>query len=161
MTDTQERTSQQVASSKTPKTKLHPYKLRGQLLKQGRTDTTVAETDLMEVRLKIYASGGENALHTHADEDHTFLILQGSARFYDEDNNPTDIGKNGGMFVPAGVFYRFEATSTEELVMFRVSAKDPTFDGPSRLNIHGKLMDGHSTENKTVPVIYKDGKFFE
>jgi mannose-6-phosphate isomerase-like protein (cupin superfamily) len=138
----------------------HAFKLRAQLLKQGRTDTVMAQTDAMQIRLKIYASGGENALHTHLKEDHTFLVLQGSARFYDENEVITDVGKNSGMFIPAGAYYRFEATSKEELVMFRVGARKGG-EGPSRLNIRGEPMDGHSDENKTEPVIYKDGQFYE
>jgi len=140
---------------------LKPYRLRAQLLQQGRTDTEMADSRLMNVRLKVYASGGENALHAHMSEDHTFLVLQGSARFYDENDVPTDVSRYGGMFVPAGAHYRFEATSAEELVMFRVGAKDPTFSGADRVNIRGQSMAGNSAENKTVQVVYKQGKFFE
>jgi mannose-6-phosphate isomerase-like protein (cupin superfamily) len=142
--------------------KFEPFQLRAQLLCQGRTDTVVARSDTMQLRLKVYASGGENGLHTHAKEDHTFLVLQGRARFYDKDDNATDVGRNGGVFIPAGAYYRFEAISAEELVLFRVGAKiGAEKDGPSRLNIHGRPMDGHSQENKEVPVIYKDNAFFE
>jgi mannose-6-phosphate isomerase-like protein (cupin superfamily) len=137
------------------------YKLRAQLLSQGRTDTVLAQSDMMQLRLKVYASGGENGLHTHAKEDHTFLVLQGRARFYDRDGEATEVGRLEGIFIPAGAFYRFEAISTEELVLFRVGART-TVDGrgPDRLNARGEPMAGDSAENKRVETIYKEGQFF-
>ena len=66
------------------------FKMRAQLLDQGRTNTLMAKTDNMWATLKVYASGGENGLHTHPNEDHTFLVLQGKARYYDADGGHTD-----------------------------------------------------------------------
>ena len=59
-----------------------PFRLRAEMLKKGRSNQVVAKTDNMQVNLKVYASGGENGLHNHTDEDHFHLILQGSARFH-------------------------------------------------------------------------------
>lgn len=141
---------------------LEPFRLRAQLLQQGRTDTILAASDTMQLRLKVYASGGENGLHTHVKEDHTFLVLQGCARFYDEDDNAIDIVRHGGIFIPSGAFYQFEAVGDEELVLFRVGAKTGAAqDGPNRVNILGRPMAGNSAENKQVTVIYKDNEFFE
>ena len=138
------------------------YKLRAQLLQQGRTDTVLAKTDTLQLRLKVYASGGENGLHAHSSEDHSFLVLQGRARFYDADDNPTDIGRHEGIMIPAGAYYRFEAISSEELILYRVGAKTGTSAvGAPRVNVGGGAMPGDSKENKRVPVIYKDGQFFE
>lgn len=136
------------------------FKLRAPLLDQGRMDTELARTRKMTARLKVYASGGENELHCHAGEDHMFVVLQGSVRFYDKDNKTTDIGKNEGVMLPAGAYYWFEATSKEPLVMIRVGSRLDEKDGDDRLNIHGKPMAGNSIENKTVPVIVRPGAFF-
>ncbi len=59
------------------------FSLKTPLLSAGRTNTPVAGTDLLKVRVKVYAEGGENGLHAHFDEDHSFIILQGQATFYD------------------------------------------------------------------------------
>src|SRR5437879_395278 len=67
---------------------------RSQMLEKGRTNTLLAKTDNMSAILKVYASGGENGLHTHPNEDHTFIVLQGSARYYDADGGHTDIGRH-------------------------------------------------------------------
>jgi mannose-6-phosphate isomerase-like protein (cupin superfamily) len=137
------------------------YKLRAQLLEQGRTDTVLASTDTLQLRLKVYASGGENGLHAHASEDHSFLVLQGRARFYDRDDTYTDIGRHEGIMIPAGAYYRFEAISTEELILYRVGARTGKGQGAPRVNAQGGAMPGHSIDNKQVPVIYKEGQFFE
>lgn len=152
-----------VPAAKTDEPISSAYKLRAQMLKQGRSDQKIAKTDNMTVRLKVYASGGENGLHAHMDEDHTFLVMQGSARFYDKDGNTTDVARLGGIMIPAGAYYYFHATSEEPLVLYRVGCKIPGAEGKprTRLNINGGDMPGHSPENKQVPVIVKEGEWFE
>src|SRR5258708_33486984 len=87
------------------------FKMRARLLDKGRPNTLMAKTDNMWATLKVYASGGENGLHTHPNEDHTFLVLQGKARYYDADGGHTDVGKHEGIMLPAGAYYWFEAVS--------------------------------------------------
>ena len=137
------------------------FKMRAQMLEHGRTNTPLARTDNMWATLKVYASGGENGLHTHPNEDHTFIVLQGSARYYDADGNPTDVGKHEGIMLPAGAYYWFEATSKEPLVLVRVGCRAGPKDASARLNIRGEPMPGDSKENKRVPVVYREGEFFE
>jgi mannose-6-phosphate isomerase-like protein (cupin superfamily) len=137
------------------------FKMRAQMLEKGRTNTLLAKTDNMSAILKVYASGGENGLHTHPNEDHTFIVLQGSARYYDADGGHTDIGKHEGIMLPAGAYYWFEATSKEPLVLVRVGCRAGLQDPAGRLNIRGEPMPGDSKENKRVPVVYRDGEFFE
>ncbi len=50
------------------------FRLRTQLLSKGRSDYTLASTDLMSIRIKCYAQGGENVLHTHPGEDRAFIL---------------------------------------------------------------------------------------
>jgi len=138
------------------------FRVRARLLKQGRTDTILAETDNMQIRLKVYASGGENTLHAHTSEDHSFVILQGRARFYGKDGKHTDIGPNQGIVLPAGAYYKFEAISDEELVLLRMRAKVPGAPAAPRVGATGKSMPGDSKENRgDIEVIYKDGRYFE
>jgi len=137
------------------------FKMRAQLLDQGRTNTLLARTDNMWATLKVYASGGENGLHMHPNEDHTFIVLQGSARYYDADGGCTDVGKHAGIMLPAGTHYWFEATSKEPLVLVRIGCRVGGRDPSGRLNIRGEPMPGDSKENKRVPVVYREGEFFE
>ena len=141
-------------------TKPHIFSLKGQLLAQGRTDSVLAATDDLTVRLKIYASGGENELHAHPSEDHSFMILQGSAKFFGPEDEEIELGKYEGIMLPRGNFYKFFATSEEPLVMIRVGNPcHDKMDAISRINMDGSEMKGESKENKHVEVIFKD-EFF-
>ena len=142
-------------------TKAFFFKLRAQLLNQGRTDTEVCRTENMWARLKVYASGGENALHCHPREDHMFIVLQGSARFFDRDGGTQDVNKHEGIVLPANTYYSFEATSKEQLVLIRVGSRTGASNPQGRLNIKGEPMAGDSEENKTQPVVYRENAYFE
>ena len=139
-----------------------PFSLKAQLLTQGRTDTVLAATEDLSVRLKVYASGGENGLHAHIDEDHVFVILQGSARFFGPNDEEVDLVANQGIVMPKGMLYRFYATSENEcLVMLRIGT--PNFQKQAendRVDREGKPVGGDSEANKTVSTIFKDGEFF-
>ena len=148
-------------ATKPEKKKPSFFKMRAQLLDQGRTNTLMAKTDNMWATLKVYASGGENGLHTHPHEDHTFLVLQGKARYYDADGGHTDVGKHEGIMLPAGAYYWFEAISKEPLVLVRIGCRVGAQDAAGRLNIRGEPMPGESKENKRVPVVYREGESFE
>lgn len=138
------------------------FSLKAQMLDQGRTDSVLAATDDLSVRLKVYASGGENGLHAHVDEDHVFIILQGSARFFGPDEEAVDLGVHQGIMMPKGMLYRFYATSEDEcLVMLRIGT--PNFQKQARndrVDADGKAMIGDSAANKTVPLVFKEGVFF-
>jgi quercetin dioxygenase-like cupin family protein len=148
-------------AAKQEKKKPSFFKMRAQMLEQGRTNTLLARTENMWATLKVYASGGENGLHTHPNEDHTFFVLQGKARYYDADGGYTDVGRHEGIMLPAGAYYWFEAISKEPLVLVRVGCKVGPQDAGGRLNAQGEPMPGDSKENKRVPVVYRDGEYFE
>ena len=94
------------------------YRLRTPLMKHGRMDTVLATTDTMQVRMKSYAQGGENALHAHSREDHTFIVLAGHARFWGQGDVEMGVfGRNEAVMLPRGCFYRFESCGDEPLVM--------------------------------------------
>ena len=94
----------------------------------------------MWVVLKTYASGGENELHAHPHEDHTFVILQGAAKFYGP-NKEERIAKAGeGVLLPAGTFYWFHVTSDEQLVMLRIGAQASQGDRFRRIDIKGETQ---------------------
>ena len=67
--------------------------MEAQLPQQGRTDTALAASEKMWVVLKTYAAHGENGLHAHPNEDHTFVVLQGEATFYGPNDETRRIGK--------------------------------------------------------------------
>lgn len=129
---------------------------------KGRVDIPLAASDQLTLVLKAYASGGENALHAHNNEDHSFLVLQGTARFYGEEN--VELGTVGafeGIFIPRGAFYRFEATSSDPLVMFRVGALDPgSLSARVRTGADGKPLGGYDAANKDVGFVLDEQNTF-
>ena len=136
------------------------YRLRTPLMQQGRSDTVLSKTDNMQVRIKCYATGGENELHAHAAEDHTFVILAGQARFVGPDGDYATLGRNEGIMIPRGAYYKFESCGDEPLVLLRVGARLGKADVP-RLTLDGRPIPGDSPENKTVPPIVLEGAFYE
>ena len=140
----------------------HAFKLRAQLLAEGRSNTPVAATDDLTVIVKVYASVGENALHQHPNEDHVFVILQGSATFYDPDGETATLGVHEGYLVPKGALYRFHAVeSAGPLVMLRIGTPNYAVAMQSfRTDDSGKDFQGDTKKNKMVPVKVLEGAYF-
>ncbi len=137
------------------------FNVAGQLLAQGRTDTPLAATDDLSIRLKIYAEGGENELHAHPGEDHSFIVLRGQVRFYGPEEEETVLGPNQGIMLPRGNMYWFTAVEGEPLVMLRIGSpnyqKMPEVD---RVDSDGEPMRGDSKKNKSVPLEFLKDQYF-
>lgn len=142
------------------KLKAEVFQLKSPLLSEGRTNNWVSRTDLMTVNLKVYAEGGENALHTHTNEDHCFVILQGEATFSDEGGNKTVVHKWEGITLPRGAYYYFKSTGDENLVLLRFGAKSGERTGDGRIDIEGQPLLGNSEENNHVEGVPIPGRFF-
>ena len=137
--------------------KAKAFSLKTPLLSEGRSNQEVAATDLLKLRVKVYAEGGENGLHTHNDEDHSFVILQGQATFRDENDTPTVVNKYEGIMIPRGAFYYFQSTGDENLVLLRVGAgREPK--GDFRVGTNGVPLTRE--ENKHIDGVPVPGKFF-
>jgi quercetin dioxygenase-like cupin family protein len=146
------------------------------LLEQGTSYDPLATAENLWVNLKVYASGGENALHSHAGEDHAFVIMQGKATFTFDDGRTQIVGQYEGVMLPKNVKYKFEADEAENLVMLRVGGgvRDAigldnltTFGTPKDVTAKTSFADGQvkvgdakkngETAKKRV---YAEGKFF-
>ena len=148
MTDTETKPKAQFFSLKTP------------LLSEGRLDNIVARTDLMSLTVKVYAEGGENAMHKHPHEDHAFIVMQGQATFHTEtDDNVNVVNKNEGVMIPKGVCYWFHSSGAENLVMIRPGAA-AVKEGPGRLFPDGRPFVNMPKENKRGKQVILPGKFF-
>ena len=111
------------------------------LLEQGTTYDPLATAENLWVTLKVYASGGENALHSHGGEDHSFIILQGKAVFTFGDGRTQVVGKYEGVMLPKNAKYKFEADESENLVMLRVGGGVRTETGLDNLTSFGTPKD--------------------
>jgi len=114
----------------------------------------------MSLTLKVYAEGGENAMHYHLNEEHAFIILQGEATFHlDTDENAHVVHQWEGVFLPRGAHYYFQSSGNENLVLLRVGAPGRG-DGDGRRDPQGGLLEGHSGANKHIDGVPIAGKFF-
>lgn len=146
------------------------------LLEQGTSYDPLATAENLWVNLKVYASGGENALHSHGGEDHAFIILQGKATFTFGDGRTQVVGKNEGVMLPRDAKYKFVADEAENLVMLRVGAGVRTETGLNDLTSFGTPKDvvaktsfadgqvkvGNDPKNgeSSKTRVYAQGKFF-
>ena len=58
------------------------FSMHAQLLDAGNTEEPLAVGEHLWLKIKVYAKGGENKLHAHPHQDHSFIVLDGRARFY-------------------------------------------------------------------------------
>lgn len=124
------------------------FNLRTPYLEEGKTTDVRARTDLLTVTMKVCAEGGENAMHNHPHEDHSFIVLEGEATFHIErDDNIKVVHRYEGIMLPKKVNYSFLSTGNENLVMIRVGAFYPG-EKPGRRAPDGHDIPGSSLENK-------------
>ena len=136
------------------------FKVRTQLLSQGRSDYTLARTKAMSIRIKCYAQGGENALHTHPGQDHTFIVMAGKAKFYGVDGEVTELTRNQGILIPEGFYHYFSSCGDEPLVMLRISAEKRKVPA-RRIGIDGKPFKGRTQENNYQEKVPIEGLYYE
>ena len=145
------------------KPRAYTFSLKTPYMQQGRVTQLVAETENMWIHTKINAEGGENEIHTHLDEDHSFIVLEGQMSVFDEKGNELKVKKYQGVMIPRGAYYRYLNTGTGNLVVLRIGAgiKDQPQGGVEmRVRPDGQPLLAESVENKTLPPIEMPGKFF-
>ena len=96
-----------------------PFSLRIERLSAGKSEALLGQADELEMRIKVYADGGENELHAHLDHDHSFVVLDGEATFYDADGHGHRDRQAPRDHVAAGTYYRFANSGEGNLVLLR------------------------------------------
>jgi mannose-6-phosphate isomerase-like protein (cupin superfamily) len=132
-------------------------------MKQGRVTQLVAETENMWIHTKINAEGGENEIHTHLDEDHSFIVLEGEMSVFDETGREMKVRQYQGVMIPKGAYYRYLNTGEGNLVVLRIGSavkSQPQGGAAMRVRPDGRPLPAESVENKTLAPIEDTGKFF-
>src|SRR6266508_4631808 len=153
-------TAARAQENETPKAQL--FSLKTPYMQQGRVTQLVAETPNMRIHTKINAEGGENELHTHLAEDHSFIVLEGEMTVFDEKGNEMVVKPYQGVLLPKGAYYRYLNTGDGNLVVLRIGAgvKGQQQGGQeTRLGADGKPLVSGTPENRNLPPI-ESGKFF-
>lgn len=133
------------------------FELSTPVLTGGRSHMPLSRTDLVSVGLNYYTPGRKNTLHTHPGEDHTFVVLEGEATFYDKNENPTVLKKGQGIMLPEGWYYHFENSGEIALVLLRFSARKAK-PAVTRIDSAGRTRSEDSTEYIHVDGETVDGK---
>jgi mannose-6-phosphate isomerase-like protein (cupin superfamily) len=150
------------AKNETEKPRAYTFSLKTPYMKQGRVTQLVAETPNLWIHTKVNAEGGENEIHTHLDEDHSFIVLEGEMSVFDENGNEMKVKQYQGVMIPKGAYYRYLNTGSGNLVVIRVGAGikgQPQGGEEMRVRPDGKPLLAGSVENKTLPPI-EAGTFF-
>lgn len=102
------------------------FSLKTPYIDQGITHNTLSQGEMLTMALKIYAEGGENRMHQHPDEEHSFIVLEGQATFHvGSETEVRTVRPYEGITLAKGVLYRFETSGKENLVMIRAGARIP------------------------------------
>ncbi len=140
------------------------FQLRTPLLDAGSLSTVLAETENFQLKIRCYAPReGENAMHSHYNQDHSFVVLQGTARFYGPRGEVWDLTRNEGIMLYDGTWYCFENSGEEPLVVLRIASFMPHKGDPDkRLGVRGEQIEPHSVENKRPEkTVLREGAFYE
>lgn len=140
--------------------KLQTFDVSAPYLTEGRLNVPLGATDNMWLTLKVNAEGGENATHTHLDEDHFFIVLEGEVTFYDKDDRPTVLEAYQGIMIPRGAYYRYLNTGNGNLFLLRCGCAVDNPEGVRRLDPEGNPLVGSSKENKHIEGVIAPGKEF-
>ena len=139
------------------------FRMRAQLLDAGNTETPLAVGEHLWLKIKVNARGGENQLHAHPYQDHSFIVLAGRARFHGPRGEEKELGPNDGIFLPKGCFYWFETISEEPMVLLRVGATvAPDKHPDTRIMDDGqwKVRRGRDETFVSKDVKYRNGAYY-
>lgn len=136
--------------------------LRTQLVQKGRSREMLADGEHMTFRIHCYAPGvGEHGLHAHLDEDHIFIVLEGTARFSGVNGPLPELTKNQGVALPKGCFYEFANAGDTPLVMIRFGAGAEKVVHGRRLTPDGKPIAGRGANPDMNAPVFIEGAYFE
>src|SRR5438132_1646226 len=92
-------------------------KVRPPLVARGKIGERLARTEILGVGVQVVsADGGETNLHSHPAFDSFWLVMDGQATFYgEEDQIVAELGKNELVMIPAGTPYWFKSSSDKPL----------------------------------------------
>ena len=124
------------------KTKAKVFTFLNDEIKAGTGDIILPGAADLSGVIKRYDVGGENRMHEHPTEDHTFYVLQGEGTFHlEEDENTVVVNQFDAIHLPAGTNYWFTSTGEDKLIILRTG----TQTGSDR------IIGGHLVKSRRTP----------
>jgi mannose-6-phosphate isomerase-like protein (cupin superfamily) len=137
------------------------FKLKTPHITGGRSHIPLAQTEHMTIGLNYYVPGRKNKLHTHPGEDHTFVVMDGQATFYNKEHQPTVLNRGEGIMLPENHYYYFASTGDKPLALFRVSAKKGNKPKVTRVDSEGNRRTDEEIDFIVVDGEVVEGQFWE
>jgi mannose-6-phosphate isomerase-like protein (cupin superfamily) len=125
------------------------FKMRARKLSAGSTEEPLAIGKHLWLKIKVYGKGGENKLHAHDNQDHSFIVLDGKACFHGPRGEKKTLGRGEGILLPAGSYYWFESVGKDPLVLLRAGAYTNADTPDLRV-----MPDGSKMVRRTADTVY-------
>jgi mannose-6-phosphate isomerase-like protein (cupin superfamily) len=125
------------------------FKMRARKLSSGSTEEPLAIGKHLWLKIKVYGKGGENKLHAHDNQDHSFIVLDGKACFHGPRGEKKTLGRGEGILLPAGSYYWFESVGKDPLVLLRAGAYTNADTPDLRV-----MPDGSKMVRRTADTVY-------
>ncbi|MEX2599387.1 MAG: cupin domain-containing protein [Dehalococcoidia bacterium] len=131
------------------KTEAKVFSFLDEGVRSGTGDLVLPGSEALSGVIKRYAEGGENKIHCHPREDHTFYILEGEATFrLDQDEKVVVAGTHEAVFLPRGTYYWFESSGDTKLIMLRVGTEQRS----DRSDLAGAHIPSRRANAERAPV---------
>ena len=131
------------------KTKAKVFTFLDDEIKAGKGDIILPGAENLSGVIKRYDVGGENRMHEHPTEEHTFYVLQGEGTFHlEKDENEVVVKQFDAIHLPAGTNYWFTSTGKDKLIILRTG----TQTGSDR------IIGGHLVKSQRTP---ETGKYVQ
>ncbi len=130
-------------------------KIRPPLVAKGKTTQKLGSTASLDMGVQVVAPDeGETNLHSHPGLDSAWVVLDGRALFYGEnDEVVADLDKHEMIMIPEGTPYWFKSGPEKPLVILHVVCIKEGFTRRSRMD--------HKPRNERQPHDALTGTYFE
>jgi mannose-6-phosphate isomerase-like protein (cupin superfamily) len=130
-------------------------KIRPPIPKRGKVSQHLGRVGGLDMGVQVVApDDGETNLHSHPGLDTSWVVLDGEAIFYrDDEEIIATLQKNETILIPAGEAYWFKAGSEKPLVILHIISIQQGFERSSRMNHRPRTEQPH----EALPGVFYEG----
>ena len=120
-------------------------KIRPPMVAKGKTTQKLASTETLDLGVQVVAPDeGETNLHSHPGLDSAWVVLDGRAIFYGENEEVVaDLDKNEMIMIPEGTPYWFKSGPDKPLVILHIVGIKEGFTRQSRMDHKPRVQQRH------------------
>jgi mannose-6-phosphate isomerase-like protein (cupin superfamily) len=120
-------------------------KIRPALVAKGKATQRLGRATSLDMGVQVVAPDeGETNLHSHPGLDSAWVVLDGEALFYGEnDEVVADLEKNEMIMIPAGTPYWFKSGPEKPLVILHIVSIQQGYTRQSRMDHRPRVQQRH------------------